>query len=381
MDAAFANRQTVTFDNLLRSRGEPHHDPSEFVANEYFNAPVSTHIQQNEDVSADDATIHTSNITHQRLSPDSPCPKHPTGHHKWGECSHNPINKTTQRGILTFSPQPDHDDEAELDNDAISASDDQAELLRWHCRLGHIPFSQLQVLAENGEIPKRLPIRQNDKVPWRTKSKDNNQVHEATYYPGECVSVDQLQSTQPGFFAQLKGKLTTRRYNSATVFVDHYSRLRYIHLMTSMSSDQTIEAKQAFERFANDHGLKIKHYHCDNGRFADNAFKLHCDANNQSISYCGVNAHFQNGIAERAIRDITEQTRTMLLHAKARWPAAIHLSLWPYAMRTAIHVFNTAPVLQECTSRIERFSGVKVGFRMKDNHAFGCPVFALQIMT
>eukprot|EP00956_Cyclotella_meneghiniana_P030363 scaffold76066_cov32-Cyclotella_meneghiniana.AAC.1 len=120
------------------------------------------------------------------------------------------------------------------------------------------------------------------KVPWRTKSKDNNQVHEATY-PGECVSVDQLQSTQPGFFAQLKGKLTTRRYNSATVFVDHYSRLRYIHLMTSMSSEQTIEAKQAFERFANDHGVKIKHYHCDNGRFADNAFKLHCDANNQSI--------------------------------------------------------------------------------------------------
>eukprot|EP00956_Cyclotella_meneghiniana_P036124 scaffold121847_cov45-Cyclotella_meneghiniana.AAC.1 len=64
----------------------------------------------------------------------------------------------------------------------------------------------------------------------------------------------------------------------------------------------------------------------------------------------------------------------MLLHAKARWPAAIHLSLWPYAMRTAIHVFNTAPVLEECTSiRIEKFSGVKVGFRMKDNHAFGGP--------
>eukprot|EP00956_Cyclotella_meneghiniana_P025434 scaffold53086_cov60-Cyclotella_meneghiniana.AAC.2 len=388
MDAAFANRQTVTFNNLLRRSGGPDPDPAEFVATEYFNAPKSKEIQQSEGVSADDVTIKTSNLTHERLNPDAPCPKHPTGHHKWGECSHNPLNKTTQRGILTFSPQPDHDDEAELDNDAISASDDQAELLRWHCRLGHIPFQQLQVLAENGEIPKRLAKVQiprcagclfgkMTKVPWRTKSKDNKHVHQATY-PGECVSVDQLQSTQPGFFAQLKGKLTNRRYNSATVFVDHYSRLRYIHLMTSMSSEQTIEAKQAFERFANDHGVKIKHYHCDNGRFADNAFKMHCDANNQSISYCGVNAHFQNGIAERAIRDITEQTRTMLLHAKARWPAAIHLSLWPYAMRTAIHVFNTAPVLEECTSRIEKFSGVKVGFRMKDNHAFGCPVFALK---
>ena len=389
MDAAFANKQTVTFNNLLRGQGGADPDPAEFIANEYFNAPKPKDMQQNEGVSADDATIKASNLTFERLDPESQCPKHPTGHHKWGECSHNPLNKTDQRGILTFSPRPDRfDDERELNNDAISASNDQAELLRWHCRLGHLPFPQLVSLAENGEIPKRLAKVQTPrcagclfgkmtKVPWRTKAKDNKQVHKATY-PGECVSVDQLQSTQPGFFAQLKGKLTTQRYNSSTVFVDHFSRLRYVHLMTSMSSEQTVEAKQAFERFANDHGVKIKHYHCDNGRFADNAFKMHCDANNQSITYCGVNAHFQNGIAERAIRDITEQTRTMLLHAKARWPAAIHLCLWPYAMRTAVHVFNTTPVLEECTSRIEKFSGIKVGFRMKDNHSFGCPVFALQ---
>jgi hypothetical protein len=110
-----------------------------------------------------------------------------------------------------------------------------------------------------------------------------------------------LQSTQAGFVAQLKGKLTTKRYNSATVFVDHFSRLRYVHVMYDMSSKSTIDAKIAFERFAGDHGVKIQHYHADNGRFADNAFKNHCEANSQSISYCGVNAHFQNGIAERAI--------------------------------------------------------------------------------
>jgi hypothetical protein len=145
-----------------------------------------------------------------------------------------------------------------------------------------------------------------------------------------------------------------------------------------MTSKETIEAKVAFERFVKENGVQIKHYHADNGRFADNAFKQHCEANHQTLTFCGVNAHFQNGVAERAIRDITETARTMLLHAKARWPSAVHLCLWPYALRMAVYVYNTAPVLIDGTSRLERFSGVNCGFRMKDNHAFGCPVFTLQ---
>jgi transposase InsO family protein len=267
------------------------------------------------------------------------------------------------------------------------ATDDQAELLRWHCRLGHLPFPALCQLAKNGEIPKRLtkvkPPRcagclfgKMTKVPWQTKSKADSQMHQATH-AGECVSVDQLQSTQAGFFAQLKGRLKTKRY-AATIFVDHFSRLRYIHLMTSMTSEETVQAKRTFELFTPDHGVAIKRYHADNGRFADTAFKQHCKQSNQTISYCGFNAPFQNGVVERAIRDITEVARTMLLHAKARWPSCVHLCLWPYALRNAVHVWNTAPVLPDGTLRLEKFSGTAVGFRMKDNHTFGCPVLALQ---
>ena len=84
-------------------------------------------------------------------------------------------------------------------------------------------------------------------------------------------------STQVGFVAQLKGILTKRRYRAATVFVDHYSRIRYVHLMSRLSSEETVKAKQAFERWAADQGVTIKHYHCDNGRFADNAFIAHCE--------------------------------------------------------------------------------------------------------
>jgi hypothetical protein len=110
-----------------------------------------------------------------------------------------------------------------------------------------------------------------------------------------------MVSTQVGFYAQMTGKLTNRRYRGATIFVDHYSRLRFVHLMQDLTSDETIKAKRAFKQFAANHGVRILHYHCDNGRFKDNAFLQSCEEARQQLTFCSVNAHFQNGIAERAI--------------------------------------------------------------------------------
>ncbi len=141
------------------------------------------------------------------------------------------------------------------------------------------------------------------------------------------MSVDHMVSMQQGFFAQMKGKLTLKRYRAASIFVDHFSRLRYVHLMQDLSSDETVKVKLAFERFAAKHGVAIKHYHCNNGRFADSAFKLSCEQERQQLIFCGVNAHFQNGIAECAIQDLSESTKKQLLHARHRWPAAVHVAL------------------------------------------------------
>ena len=108
------------------------------------------------------------------------------------------------------------------------------------------------------------------KVPWRGKE-NAKQVFTATK-PGQCVSVDQMISTQVCFFAQLKRRLTKKRYHAATIFVNHFSRYKYVHLMTNLSSEETVAAKRAFERHASELGVIILHYHADNGRFCDNAF-------------------------------------------------------------------------------------------------------------
>ena len=87
------------------------------------------------------------------------------------------------------------------------------------------------------------------------------------------VSVDQLISTVPGFVPTHRGKPTLKRYVGATVFVDHFADFTYVHLMTELNAESTVEAKQAFERLSRSYNVKIKHYHADNGLFDTKAFK------------------------------------------------------------------------------------------------------------
>lgn len=189
--------------------------------------------------------------------------------------------------------------------------------------------------------------------------------------------MDQMESSQVSFYAQSKGTLTKRRYKAATVFVDHFSDLKYVHFMEALTSDETLYAKQSFERYARQHGVIIKHYHCDNGRFSDKTFIDDVTKKGQTISYCAAYAHLQNDKTEKGIRDIQEMACTMLLHARARWPDAIHLALWPYAMRMAVTLMNTIPDEGNGSTRLERFASVAVQPKMQHHHTFGCPVLAM----
>ena len=119
-------------------------------------------------------------------------------------------------------------------------------------------------------------------------------------------------------------------------------------------------AKHAFERSANQRGVKITYYHADNGRFVDNAFITDCKAQRQGLSYCGVNANFQNRIAKQRIRGLQEQTRTSMLYAMNKWKRMILICLWPYAMRHVNDVANATPRKREDQSPLEHFSGVKI---------------------
>jgi hypothetical protein len=114
-----------------------------------------------------------------------------------------------------------------------------------------------------------------------------------------------MVSAQQGLIPQMSGRLTNLRIMGATVFVDHYSDHVYVYLMRDLTLSETLMAKHAYERFLASLGVDSKAYYADNGRFADKGFRDDCVSSNQTITFCGVGSHHQNGIAERKIKDIT----------------------------------------------------------------------------
>ncbi len=245
----FCCETVLTIPGLQLQREAAELNPDEFIAEENLHLKKDGGCETHENITKDDKTIKTSNLP-QRLTDVPTAP-----------------DETIRRGPLTFDPLRIA---AEDNNTQIAATNDQAKLMCWHYRLGPLSFPKLKQLTLNGKILKKLSkvkpptcagclFGAMTKNPWRGKeSKSSHKVFVATK-PGETVSCNQMASTEAGFFAQLKRTLTKKRYKCATIFVDHYSPLRFVHLQINNSAIEVIATKQAFETFAAKHGIRIQH--------------------------------------------------------------------------------------------------------------------------
>jgi Reverse transcriptase (RNA-dependent DNA polymerase) len=175
----------------------------------------------------------------------------------------------------------------------------------------------------------------------------------------------------------LKGKNTRQRFKVATVYIDHFSNLSFVYLQTSTSAAETVDSKKEFERYARSNGVQVMHYHADNGRFSDKAWRDHVVNMGQTLSFCGVSAHHQNGRAEKRIRDLQDLARTSLIHASRRWPDVINAYLWPYALRHANDCINAIPRRGEKESPVAMFTNGQMNLNLKQQHPFGCPAYVL----
>ena len=240
----------------------------------------------------------------------------------------------------------------------------QQQLLNEHYRLCHLPMDIIQRItptskhfsaeAKSCDIPlcSSCIFGKQHRTPFlRTKSREITKSH---MKPGDLVSVDQFESTLagrflPSFTSNLRGPI---RY--CTLFRDNVSHIMFAHMQTSTNVLQTLDGKQKFERFMRSLGIHVKSYRADNGVFATKDFIQNIKINDQHITFSSTGAHFQNGVAERAIRLVSEWARTALLHAGLQWEK-VTPDLWPFAVLYAVDVWNHTPT-QTNVCPLSRFS-------------------------
>ena len=131
------------------------------------------------------------------------------------------INDLASPGTQLLTQPPVNIILTDIEEDNMFTEPPQAELLQWNYRLGYGSFIRLRLLTYLEKIPRKLPkvnppkcdgclYGAMKKCPWRTKyAKNRDSIWKAST-PGECISVDRMESNTPVFIAQLKGKPTTQ---------------------------------------------------------------------------------------------------------------------------------------------------------------------------
>ena len=284
------------------------------------------------------------------------------------------------------------------DNQNLSPS--QKELLRWHFRLGHIGFNHVRWLIRSGFLscsnPKAVANceavkcacceygtaskRSHGSTVTRQRKEKEMELKKEDLLPGQRVSVDHYQSTQPGRLYSSRGGVGPKsRFVGGAVFVDHASGLIKVMHQVSLDAVETIKSKLFFEKEAWQDGVKIQAYHTDNGVFTSKAFLDELITTNQRVRFSGSGAAHQNGVAERGILTVVSMARKMLLHAAMRNPS-IQADHWPMAMDYAVWLYNHIPRMDSGLSPLELWSrsrSLDLKASLQNCHVWGAPTFVL----
>ena len=280
----------------------------------------------------------------------------------------------------------------------------QKELLKWHCKLGHIGFSRVQRLLRSGALGHSPKVKAAgnvdlEKNPFRcgsclygkakrratTRSKYSKESPEPekllskeVLIPGQRVSMDHFIVSTPGrLFTSRGSEAHDRRYKGGVIFVDHASAFVFVAPVVNFTAGEAIRAKREFEAEMSSMGVTVLNYHTDNGVFTAAAFQDELAKLAQGMTLSGVGAHHQNAVAERAIGTVTSLARTMMLHAKIRWPKHMSSSLWPMAMKHAQFLVNHVPNMNNvCPMDLVLKTVVPRG-GLRHLHVWGAPCFVL----
>jgi hypothetical protein len=122
----------------------------------------------------------------------------------------------------------------------------------------------------------------------------------------------------------------------------------------------------------------VKHYQADNGPFSVNEFLAACNNLNQTIEFCRVGAHHQNGIAKNRNKQLTQTARVLLLHGMRMWPQMVDQMFWPFAIKAAAERMNSLDIDTDGHTPESKFYGVNIeNIPVKIFHTIFCPSYVL----
>jgi hypothetical protein len=148
--------------------------------------------------------------------------------------------------------------------------------------------------------------------------------------------------------------------------------------MRNFTLKETLLKKQAYKKVLAHAGRRAKHYHANNGRFLDRGFHQDVDDKGQSISFCGIGAHHQNGIIENRNKHLTLGACTILVHVIRPWPQMVDTMFWPFAIKAMTKCHNSLHMDDNGNTPELIMFGVNLdSIPVKNFHTLFCPVYVL----
>jgi hypothetical protein len=359
--------------------------------------------------------LHVPEARERLLSPQQLAKDHPellekassigsdclTIHFKKGDCR-CPYNSSNLPQIQMTSRKAIESDFQSLSACVVAEKNQnltqgQKELLKWHYKFGHMGMRRVQNLLKSGAMGRHplLNAASRCEVPLcascaygkakrrATKTKTAKDMAEKVLskevlIPGARVSMDHFIVTTSGrLFHSRGGESADKKFKGGLIFVDHASGYTHVIPVVNFTAGEAIRAKKEFELEMESMGVTVISYHADNGVFTAQEFQSELVSREQLLSLSGVGAHHQNAMAERAIGVVVNMTRTMLLHARLRWTKMICPSLWPMAMKHAMHILNHMP-RENNVCPLDILTKTTVPrTALKELHVWGCPVYVL----
>ncbi|GJY53488.1 putative ribonuclease H-like domain-containing protein [Tanacetum coccineum] len=207
------------------------------------------------------------------------------------------------------------------------------ESTKWHRRMAHVNFKNINKLAKNGLVkglPSKIFSNEHNCVAC-----NKGKQHKASYKAITAVSTitEPLQLLHMDLFGPTSIRSIDHKYYCLVV-TDDFSRFCWAFFLGT--KDETFHTLKDFITFIeNQLNLKVKAIRCDNGTEFKNSKLIElCGQKGIRRDYSNARTPQQNGVAERKNRTLIEAARTMLADSK------LPTMFWTEAVSTACYVLN-----------------------------------------